>query len=319
MNSKQLNLFLVSALVTTSSCFGCLGVCQADEPGENLYNVLFIAIDDLRPELGCYGSEMAQTPQLDRLASEGVLFSRHYAMVPTCGASRYAMLTGRSPWRSGATAGNAVFSKGRTALSRTELAGAQTMPELFRRSGYRTTCLGKISHSPDGRLFSQNGQGDGAVELPNAWDELPTPFGPWERGWGAFFAYEGGRHREDGKGHRDLMEFTAGRDEDLPDGLIANEAIKQLKKARDSGQPFFMGVGFYKPHLPFVATQKDWDAFEGVDIPPPHSPEKIDSPYWHRSGEFYKYNAPFEKTRPLSEEAQTRSRRAYFACVQVGS
>lgn len=292
---------------------GVLPSASADD-SSNRYNVLFIAIDDLRPDLGCYGVVAAQSPHLDRFASSSVLFNNHYVQVATCGASRYALLTGRSPARSGALGNGALFG-GKTAIRKEEQDGAQTLPELFRRSGYRTTCIGKISHQPDGRVYAYNGKGDGRPEMPGAWDTLPTPFGPWKRGWGTFFAYAGGRHREDGGGHRDLMEFTAEKDADLPDGMMAETAIEKLRGFKQSGQRFFMGLGFFKPHLPFVAPKQDWDAFAGVEIPlPPQG--KIASPYWHRSGEFYKYKAPFAKSQPLSAEAQRRSRRAYLACVR---
>ena len=278
-------------------------------------NVLFIAIDDLRPALGCYGVEDARTPSLDRLAAQGTRFTQHYVQVPTCGASRYALLTGRSPARSRAL-GNGALHGGRTAIDALQHAGAQTLPEQFRRSGYRTICIGKISHTADGRVFAYNGNGDGRVELPHAWDELRTPFGPWGRGWGVFFAYEGGRHREDGQGNRDLWEFRAEADEDLPDGLMASEAIATLAECAAGERPFFLGLGFFKPHLPFVATRGDWEAMQQVEIVPPNAPERLYSSYWHNSGEFYKYAAAHDKTRPLAPEARVESRRAYLACVR---
>ncbi|WP_299468736.1 sulfatase [uncultured Gimesia sp.] len=279
-------------------------------------NVLFIAIDDLRTELGCYGLPYVQSPSLDRLASQGVLFTNHFVQVPTCGASRYALLTGRSPRNSGVTRSNQAFYRGNAALSATQTDGAQTLPELFRRSGYHTTCIGKISHTADGRVFEYNGSGDGRDELPHAWDELATPFGSWVRGWGIFFAYANGRSREDGTGIRDLMEFKAEKDEDLPDGLLAQQAIQKLGELKQQKQPFFLGLGFIKPHLPFVAPAQDWEAMSRVAIPPPPHPEKKKSSYWHKSGEFYSYDMGFEKTRPLAEAAQIKSRRAYLACVR---
>ena len=288
---------------------------DAAEPSANRYNVLFIAIDDLRPELGCYGVKAAQTPHLDRFAERAVRFDRHYVQVATCGASRYALLTGRSPANTGVTRQNNALFQGQSALNSQQQPGAQSLPELFQRSGYRTVCLGKISHTADGRVFHYNDQGDGRHELPHAWDELATPFGPWKRGWGVFFAYAGGQHREDGSGRQDLMEFTAKRDDDLPDGMMATAAIGQLRKLKDAGQPFFLGLGFFKPHLPFVAPKQDWHALENVDIPTADT-GKIDSPYWHASGEFYRYDMPFEKTRPLSPEARLTARRAYYACVR---
>lgn len=283
-------------------------------------NILLICVDDLRPELGCYGVEYAQAPNLDRLASQGMLFTNHFVQVPSCGQSRYALLTGRSPKSSGAMAITAMY-KGKSELIQTPTEAAQTLPELFRRSGYRTVCIGKVSHTPDGKVYEYNGAGDGHPEMPNAWDELATTYGPWKRGWGTFFAYTGGRHREDGQGHKDLMEFVAEHDEDLPDGRMAATAIeklRELKARRDSAgaQPFFLGLGFFKPHMPFVATKADWDAFEGVDIPLPPQPGKPDSAYWHRSGEFRQYNAPFPVSTPLADEDIIRGRRAYLACLR---
>ena len=279
-------------------------------------NVLFIAVDDLRPELGCYGSNIAQSPHIDRLADRSVVFRQHFVQVPTCGASRYALLTGQSPARSGVTSGNAAAYQGRTAFSQQETAAAQTMPELFRRNGYHTVLIGKISHTADGLVYEYDGSGDGRVELPFAWDNFATPLGQWQRGWGVFFAYANGAHREDGLQHNDLMQFVADNDEDLPDGLMATAAIKKLEDLQQSNQPFFIGLGFFKPHLPFVATHQDWEAFEGIEIPGPPNPDQPASRHWHNSGEFFKYDFPFEKERPLSPERVAACRRAYLACVR---
>jgi arylsulfatase A-like enzyme len=287
-------------------------LARSDEP----LNVLLIAVDDLRPELGCYGVAHAPSPCLDRFAAGSVVFTNHFAQVPTCAASRYALLTGRSPARTGATASNDAFHRAPTALDEKELEGAQSLPELFRRSGYRTVCIGKISHTPDGRLFAYDGTGDGRDEVPHAWDQLSTPFGPWKRGWGAFFAYAGGRHREDGGGHCDRMEFIAKSDEELPDGRIAHEAVATLERLAKEDDPFFLAVGFYKPHLPFVATEGDWEAALQLEVPPPPHGEEIGSSYGHRSGEFHRYTPPHPETRPLSIEDRVHSRRAYLACVR---
>ena len=145
----------------------------ASPAGAQKMNVLFIAVDDLRPELGCYGVKHAISPNIDKLASQGMTFTHHYVQVATCGSSRYALLTGRSPHKSGALGNEAMYA-GRTQLSDKQLDGAQTMPELFRRSGYHTICIGKISHTPDGKVYAYNGNGDGRPELPHARDELPV-------------------------------------------------------------------------------------------------------------------------------------------------
>lgn len=288
----------------------------ADNDKTNRYNVLFIAVDDLRPELGCFGVPYSPSPHIDALSKQSVRFTNHFVQVPTCGASRFSLLTGRSPSQSGVTRSNHAFYRGNSALSHTLLDSAQSMPELFRRSGYHTVNIGKISHTADGKVYAYNGEGDGRDEVPHAWDELATPYGEWKRGWGVFFAYANGKHREDGQGHMDLHEFIAEKDEDLPDGLNAKVAIEKLKEFKNQDKPFFMGLGFYKPHLPFVATRKDWEAVKDMDIPiAPHQDEP-ESDYWHRSGEFYKYDMPYKKTHPLAENAQEQARKAYLACVR---
>jgi len=306
--------FLKAAMVTTVAGHVSNAASAASKSPQP--NILFIAVDDLRPELGCFGTTYAQTPNIDRLAATGVRFTNHFVQVPTCGASRYALLTGRSPANSGVTSSNAAFYQGNSALSHQPLRGAQSMPELFHRNGYHTVCIGKVSHTPDGRVFSYDGKGTGKPEVPHAWDELATPYGKWNRGWGTFFAYEGGRHREDGKGNKDLIEFTAEKDEDLPDGLLAKAAVDKLKTLKKQGRPFFLGVGFYKPHLPFVGTRKDWQAMSEVDVPLATHQDKPNSSYWHSSGEFYKYDAPFAKDRPLAQENQLKAKRGYLACVR---
>ena len=278
-------------------------------------NILFIAVDDLRPELKCYGVDYALSPNLDHFSKSAVTFQNHYVQVPTCGASRYALLTGRSPSNSGALRNN-VFYSGTTAIKNNELPGAQTMPELFRRSGYETILIGKISHTPDGRIFSYDGKGDGRREMPRAWDRISTPMGEWKKGWPLFFAYANGNHREDGKSPMKLMEFIVEKDDDLPDGLLADKAINELTKLKKIKRPFFMGLGFFKPHLPFVAPKKDWEAFEKIEIPFPDEKKPFNSPFKHDSGEFFKYLPPYKDKRPLDNKSATTARRAYLACVR---
>lgn len=326
MRRRRFHFPVVVAMCLAALFVACRGIERASPPNPddstatgrtNRYNVLFLAVDDLRPELGCYAVGDARSPHIDELAASGTVFERHYVQVPTCGASRYSMLTGRSPLATGVRSGNDAFRRAATRIGDEQLAGAQTWPECFRRSGYHTVAMGKISHSPDGRLFAYDGSGDGAVEVPLAWNELATPApGPWGYGWGAFFAYDGGRHREDGDGHRDVMEFVAADDRALPDGRIADAAVARLRGFAATGERFVLAVGFYKPHLPHVATQNDWRAFDAVDVAPPQLPSRIASPYWHRSGEYMNYDLPFAKSVPLDGAAAICARRAYLACVR---
>lgn len=317
--NKYVTITWMSALCFASLLIGCARSTQAaPDQTSNRYNVLFIAVDDLRPELGCYGVDYVSTPNIDKLAATGVLFKQHFVAVPTCGSSRYALLTGRSPLNSGirGSQNNALYG-GPSALKQEQQPGAQSMPELFRRSGYHTTLIGKISHTADGKVTAYNGKGDKRPELPHAWDDFATPYGPWQRGWGIFFAYADGKHREDGQGHRDLLEFTVEKDTDLPDGLMAERAIEKLKAFKDQDKPFFMGLGFFKPHLPFVAPRQDWDAVNLWDVPEPVFPEGMDSAYvTKRHGEFYRYAMPWKKTHPLALDNAMQARRGYLACVR---
>ncbi|MEO0474977.1 MAG: sulfatase [Planctomycetota bacterium] len=307
--------FVLTILVTALMA---PGIQAEPEKRNNRFNVLFIAVDDLRPELGCYGADYVKTPYIDSLAKDSIVFRQHFVSVPTCGSSRYALLTGRSPMISGVKGGqnNALYG-GPTALKQEQQPGAQSMPELFRRSGYHTVLIGKISHTADGKVFAYNGQGDGRAELPHAWDEYATPYGPWKRGWGTFFAYADGKHREDGGGHKDLKQFTVAKDTDLPDGLMADAAVAKLKELKKQNKPFFMGLGFYKPHLPFTAPKQDWDSVAEWDIPDPAFREGMDSKFVNKnSGEFYKYSMPWAKSRPLALDDAQQARRAYLACVR---
>ena len=311
----------INAFVSLLACLfsllatACTQAQTDTQANHNRYNVLFIAVDDLRPELGCFGVDYVKTPNIDRLASTGIVFKQHFVSVPTCGASRYALLTCRDPSNSGGNDNGAMFG-GRSALKQEQLPGAQTLPELFRRSGYHTTLIGKISHTPDGKVYNYNGTGDGRPEMPGAWDDFATPYGPWQRGWGAFFAYADGKHREDGGGHRDLLQFVVDKDTDLPDGLMAQTAIEKLKALKQGGKPFFMGLGFFKPHLPFVAPRQDWDAVAKWDVPTPVFREGMDSDFTSNSGEFYGYHTTWQKTRPLALDSTMQAKRGYLACMR---
>ena len=316
-NRRFKSVFLFAVLFSITILLASSNQSCADDSvvSPNSKNVLFIAVDDLRPELGCYGATHAISPSIDALAKRSLVFNNHFVQVPTCGSSRYALLTGRSPLFSKAL-GNGAMTDGKTAINPKQQPGAQTMPELFRRSGYHTTLIGKISHSPDGRVFKYDGTGDGRREMPHAWDELATPFGSWKRGWGIFFAYANGRSRENGDS-RDAMEFIAEKDDDLPDGQMATAAIEKLKTYKKSEQRFFLGLGFFKPHLPLVATRGDWEAVKDIDVPLPPHREKSNSAYTnHKSGEFFNYKFPFDKTRPLDADKIQHNKRAYLACVR---
>jgi len=97
---------------------------------------------------------------------------------------------------------------------------------------------------------------------------------------------------------------------------MAAAAVEKLAELRDRDEPFFLGLGFFKPHMPFVATRGDWEAVQQWDVPPPAHRDRAGSAYWHQSGEFYGYNVPWEKSRPLDADAALHARLAYLACVR---
>ena len=281
-------------------------------------NVVFIAVDDLRPQLGCYGESYMVTPNLDRFARQGRLFKRHYVQVPICSPSRHALLTGVRPHEDTTEFNDRAL---RT-LPRTITEHPHTMPELFKRSGYYTVAIGKIGHQPDGHIYNYDGSGKGRVEIPFAWDEVGTPVGQWRYGWAAFFAYANGRSRPNlPQEERAPTEAADVSDTGYPDGLIAAAAVAKLQQLKqqqqDTAQPFFLGVGFYKPHLPFCAPKRYWDLYDRDRIPlspAPAKPVNINPHSWHDSHEIYRKYWVSPET--ANTEAQQRQlRHGYFAAV----
>lgn len=272
-------------------------------------NVLFIAVDDLRPELGCYGNEVIQSPNIDRLASQGRRFTRHYVSSAVCVASRSALLSGRhfgGPW--------ALYRR-----MKTEPEAPVSFPHLFRQKGYRTVCIGKVSHQPGGVIEPTQK----IHEIAFSWDLSYAPVGKWKDPWGAFFAYADGSVREYGYGRNKTdtpaYEIVDVPDEGYPDALNAGEAVKQLRDLANRDQPFLLAVGFYKPHLPFNAPKKYWDLYDPEKIPTPPSPEPpagIDPAIsMHRSFEVTTHYAWPGGEGNISEQQARALRHAYYACV----
>ena len=163
-------------------------------------NVLLICVDDLRPELGCYGVDYIRSPNIDKLARSGVLFRRHYVQAPTCGASRYTLLTGRY-----GPAGNGALFQRAGQLKSSPDAVPPSMPAWFRKAGYTTVSIGKVSHHPGGR-GGRDWNDDAQPEMPNSWDRHLLPAGPWQhpRGW-----MHGLAHGEIRKNAKDMDVFQA--------------------------------------------------------------------------------------------------------------
>ena len=153
---------LVSLLLLQSS--SSLFAVQSSPP----QNVLLICIDDLRPELKCFGKDYIHSPNIDALAARGRAFTRHYVQAPTCGASRYALLTGTY----GPAGNGALFQRAQNPKN-------PSLPAHFRDNGYTTVSIGKVSHHPGGRGGS-DWDDDSKLELPNSWDRHLLPAGKWQ-------------------------------------------------------------------------------------------------------------------------------------------
>ena len=282
-------------------------------------NVLFIAVDDLRPDLGCYGNTDVKTPNIDRLAESGLTFLRSYCQQAVCNPSRTSMLTGKRPDTTQVYDLETHF--------RRYLPDVVTLPERFRRSGYTTTAFGKIFHkpqlndqpswsiapwivdqhawrTPENEAFTQENWNRLRA---NAWvsDERfyfePTKRGPQPEGasgWG-------------------LKSWRAPdvSDEELTDGKTARTAAAAIADLKD--EPFFMAVGFLKPHLPFVAPKKYFDLYPEQSIREsraPLPPEGAPTYALHNSAELRGY----DDIAPGGAIASVKAReliRAYRASV----
>jgi iduronate 2-sulfatase len=205
-------------------------------------NVLFICVDDLKPLLGCYGQASVKTPNIDRLAAKSVRFDAAYCNQAVCAPSRNALLTGLRPTRIGIYDLPTFFREGAKP-------DAVTMPQLFMQQGWRTTSLGKIFHV-----------GHGNHSDPASWS---TP--AWRPQAPMYALRAGGSAANKGP----AVESADVPDETFSDGLIAKEAIQRLQDAKQKpAEPFFLMVGFNRPHLPFVAPKKYWDLYDPKSFQP---------------------------------------------------
>lgn len=314
-----MNHYLLPLCLLTVPLAGCQQKKdnQNEKEGQKKPNVLFICIDDLRRELGCYGS-VVKTPNIDRLANKGSLFFNHYVQVPTSGASRASMLTGHLPKAKSDLSNEAC----RTRLSeKPEGEIPETMFHQLRRNGYYTVGIGKISHYADGCLYGYEAPKTDIPELPYSWDEMLFDAGKWGNGWNAFFGYADGTNRQSRKKQVKPYECADVADEGYPDGLTANLAVKKLNELTAKGEPFCLAVGFFKPHLPFTSPKKYWDLYDEASIPlspMPDIPEGCNTFSLHESGEFNGYLLGEEKAsiqKKVSDDYARKLRHAYFACV----
>jgi iduronate 2-sulfatase len=296
-----------------------LGACLAAGAGaragtEVRPNILFICVDDLRTQLGCYGHEQMKTPNIDRLAGQGVLFERAYCQFAICGPSRASVLSGMYPETSGIQDNSKEF--------RDALPDAVTLMQQFRIHGYETVGMGKIFHhmtATDPASWSR-------------WEEIP--------GRGYFLpeniAYQKKRRAElaarEAAGETFLPHqkyvltvgpFSEAADADerlYPDGELASKAVKTLRGFQGSEKPWFLAVGFLKPHLPFIVPKKYWDLYDPETFRLPENGTFPDgSPEWHTHNSFeLRSYSDVPQQGPINDDILRRAiHGCYAACSFV--
>ncbi|MCK9410670.1 MAG: sulfatase [Prolixibacteraceae bacterium] len=298
-------LIVVGMLIVTSLRAGTQSkVIKPDKP-----NVLFIAVDDLRPELGCFGKTHIKSPNIDRLANSGVIFTKAYANYPVCGASRASLLSGIYPSRNRFAQWNCSQD--------VDIPGIVSLPMHFRNNNYRTISLGKVYNN------FEDGQGSWDVnwrppQTTTSWDyqsaEAVRIFE--ERNKGRF---KDSRVRDNNNLPQRGPAFEK---PDIPDiayddGRIATRAIEELQNFRSNGESFFLAVGFKKPHLPFNAPKKYWDLYDRKSIHLPSNyffPEKTPDDARFNWFELRAYDG-IPQEGPLPDSTALNLIHGYYACV----
>jgi len=278
-------------------------LCFSQAARRRKMNVLFIAVDDLRPQLGCYGHKQILSPNIDRLARQGLLFERTYCQQAVCGATRASLLVGARP--------DTIGIHGNSTPVRKAVPNVVTLPEHFKNNGYETLSIGKLYHHP-----SDDAQG---------WTAPPYRAGtfaegPWKgRGYlteeaiAQMEKYNKAHPKMQGRGP--AFEAADVPDKAYPDGNNTDYAIRQLRRLKD--KPFFLAMGFYKPHLPFNAPKKYWDLYRREDIrlaDNPFVPKDAPSYATTNWGELRNYYG-IPKQGPCPDELARQLIHGYYACV----
>ena len=281
-------------------------------------NVLFIAVDDLRPDLGCYGHPDVISPNINRLAGRGLTFLNNYCQQAVCSPSRTSLMTGLRPDTTGVHDLSTHFRRNRP--------NAVTLPQQFKEHGYTTTAFGKIFHKPqldDQPSWSippwiveneEWGSEANRAFTQRKWEELRA--NGWVSDENFYFHPEKRKPRDERRGWG-LESWGAPdvADNELSDGKTADAAIAAMGELKS--QRFFLAVGLTKPHLPFVAPKKYYDLYPRAYIKPDEHPQAPrDAPYYalHQSEELRGYtDIPAEG--PIPDELARDLKRAYYASI----
>lgn len=235
----------------------CLTVerCEAEDISQDRPNVLFIAVDDLRVELGCYGSEHVHSPHIDQLARQGTVFEHAYCQQTVCNASRASLLTGMRP--------DTLRVWDLPTHFRQHHPNVVTLPQFFKRHGYHAQCIGKIFHNwrqDDWRGDAASWSVPAVLHYNSHGNDKPLVSG------------ETPPNLASGRGGAECRDVP---DEAYFDGRVAEGAVKALAQLKQQGRPFFLAVGFWKPHTPFNAPKKYWDLYQRDQVP---TPQRVEPP-----------------------------------------
>ncbi len=287
---------LVGVLTPAVGLLTMMATCRASEvSASEKPNILFIAVDDLRPQLGCYGQDQIISPNIDRLAANGTMFTRAYCQVPVCGASRASLLTGLRPTPK-------RFLDYYTWANK-DAPGVTDLPGWLKQNGYETFSMGKIYHHARDNQDSWTQLGDKRITRPAFRDyHLPESKAPeGTKGWGGGAPYECADAPED-----TYFQYQ-----------LADAAIARLREIKKSDKPGFLAVGFTKPHLPFVAPKKYWDLYKREELklaPNPFAPKGAPRQAMHNFGELRNYR-DIPKKGPVPDDLALSLIHGYYACV----
>ena len=294
--------------------------CSVKEkaPEQKMPNILFIPVDDLRPELGCYGNEFIKTPNIDILAERGVTFTRTYCQQAVCNPSRASLLTGLRP--------DAIQVWDLHTLFRNNFPDLVTLPQFFKQNGYTTIGLGKTFHNifPDTISWTEKPHVDGFPFDPDAVYVNEENLKIQEIKKQNFIA--AGKSRIDQLGHwyikANAVENADVADDAYFDGAQTTLALEILQDLKTEGKPFFLSVGYYRPHLPFNAPKKYWDMYQRDEIPLAENqfaPKNSPGYAIFGDAELRSYDdchdLPFPAEKPWDEERQRELKHGYYASV----
>lgn len=300
MNSNSTFQFVSTVIVLAAATLSA-----ADKP-----NVLFIAVDDLRPELGCYGADMIHSPNIDRLASSGVIFNRAYCQLAVCNPSRVSLMTGLRPDSSKVWDLSTRF--------RHTVPDVVTLPQQFKKHGYYAVSYGKIFHNPwpDNESWSE----------PHSWPKKSSLWSDEAKRRRAQFK---DKMRAEGRPEKRINRIRAQATEivDIPDeehidGAIAEQALAAMKRLSKQDQPFFLAAGFVRPHLPFVVPRKYWELYDAHEISAAANPFlPKDAPAFamntmYELRDYLDFDGTSAPTQgSLTQEQQRRLKHGYYASV----